>query len=221
VKSFKTKIMPLMLGMLALPAVAQDRWQIGAGLSFHPSETTKYEVSGNRSAFMHVKREDKWVPTIHAGYRFYDFSHSDLSVTGEYQFKTNFGVTTSVGANPLGGASWQVTSTRASSRFIAPGIQWNFHRAVDFGFGLQYRFTNLEDSTVSTRYDRPWLLGYAGYTFMKGEALQPYVALRLAATPVTTSAPSFLALANKSGQTQLMKSMAGNAELSLQAGVRF
>lgn len=219
-KSLKNKIVPLMLCMLALPALAQDRWQIGAGLSFHPAETVTYSASGIITVSGDVKRAEKWVPTIHAGYRFYDFEHSDLSVTGEYQFKTTFKVTGALRASGVGTAAFDFSD--ASSQYIAPGIQWNFHRAVDFGFGLQYRFTKLETSDVSTRYDRPWLLGYVGYTFLKGEAMQPYVALRLAATPVKTGAPNFASLlTGRDGQVKLMKSMAGDAELSLQAGVRF
>jgi hypothetical protein len=220
VKSLKNQIVPLMLGMLALPALAQDRWQVGVGLNFNPAETVKYEGSGTNAVFMDLKRADKWVPAIHAGYRVYDFAHSDLSVTAECQFKSSFSLT---GTKNARGSQRVELSERASSRFIAPGVQWNFHRAVHFGFGLQYRFTRLEseDATVRTSYDRPWLLGYVGYTFRQGEAVKPYVALRLAASPVTTNAPSHAALAGRDGRVQLMKSLAGNAELSLQAGVRF
>ncbi len=229
-RALKMKVLPL-VALLAVPALAQERWQVGLGANFNPSETATLTTLSTLTApsvgsvSVDMKRAGKAAPAIHAGYRIFDFTYSDLSVTGEYQFKTNYGVTTTLSARVAGMSFREILSDKFSSQFFAPGIQWNFHRAVDFGFGLQYRFTKLqsEDSDLSTRYDRPWLTGHVGYTFQRGEVVRPFVALRLAATPVTTRVPTLMVGLgdDPSGQKQLMKSLAGNAEISVQAGVRF
>lgn len=221
--SVKIQALPL-IALLAVPALAQEqRWQVGLGANYNPSEKVfPAPLDANMSGYF--KRADKIVPSIHAGYRFYDFAKSDLSVTGEFQPNAIFNVSAVV--NEVQGRT--VTSVQRSgelqSRFIAPGIQWNFHQGVDFGFGLQCRFTRLENmhSTVSTNDLRPWLLSYVGYTARAGEVMRPYVALRLAATPMTTRTPSYEEIAaGQVGRERLLKAMAGNVEISLQGGVRF
>jgi len=227
VRALKTRILPL-IALLAVPALAQERWEVGLGANFNPSETATYSAvsaSNQASASVAIKRASKVAPAIHVGYRIFDFNHSDLSVTGEYQFKTNYAVTTTANATVAGTSISGTDSDKFSSQFFAPGIQWNFHRAVDFGFGLQYRFAKLQnqDGDLSTRYNRPWLTSYVGYTFKQVEVVKPFVALRLAASPVTTKTPTLAAGLgdNPQGNKQLMKSLAGNVEISLQAGVRF
>ena len=220
----KVKVLP-MIALLAVPALAQERWNIGLGLNDIASKAT-HLTNDPGTVNVHLKREAKTVPAIHAGYRFHEFAKSDLSFTGEYQFQSSTTLTafvTDIQGRPPRAARF---SGRMKSRFFAPGIQWNFHRAVDFGFGLQYRFTRLEaeNSGFSTNYDRPWLLAYLGYTFKQGETVRPYVALRVAASPVTTSERDLLKdllTTREHFQTKLLKSQAGDAEGSLQFGVRF
>jgi len=228
VKLFMIKAAPMLLGLLAVPALAQDPdkpWQVGLGLSFQASET---ETPGSGSLPMHgsLKRAQRLVPSLHAGYRFHSFAHSDLTFTGEYQFRStqdvNGALTTVQGSTVRG----TPVAGRFQSYYHAPGIQWNIHQVVDYGFGLQYRFTQLRGGSggteASTRYDRPWLVGYVGHTASGGERLRPYVALRLAVSPMSQRTPSYAdVLAGRGGQERLLKSMAGNTEISLQAGVRF
>jgi hypothetical protein len=206
-----------MIALLAVPALAQERWQVGLGLNASSGVT----ITGHsRQLSSRVERKAKAATALHAGYRLHDLGASDLSVTGEYQFKSKEDLDARVDGNGMGSA--RGTSSFRTT-FFAPGIQWNFHKAVDFGFGLQYRFTRLEADSleVRTRYDRPWLLAYVGYTFKTGNALRPYVALRLAGTPVTTGAQPLRALDDRPGQERWMKSLAGDREASLQVGLRF
>jgi hypothetical protein len=222
------KATPMLLGLLAAPVLAQDAdqpWQVGLGLSFQPSETES-PGAGSLPGQGSLKRAQRLVPSLHAGYRFHGFAHSDLSFTGEYQFRTSQDVSGALTTVQGATVSRTPLAGRFQSSFLAPGIQWNFHQVVDYGFGLQYRFTQLRGGAAgleaSTRYDRPWLVGYVGHTATGGERLKPFVALRLAMSPVSQRTPSCAdILAGRGGQERLLKSMAGNGEVSLQVGVRF
>jgi len=204
-----------MIALLAVPALAQERWQIGLGQNASSGVTIR---SGSPQLLVRAERKSKASTAIHAGYSFRELAHSDLSCTAEYQFKSKADL--DIRVHRTGGGPRQY-STEFNESFFAPGIQWNFHKAVDFGFGVQYRFTRLESEDTRTRYDRPWLLAYVGYTFKTGHALRPYVALRLAGTPVTTGAQPLSPLADRSGEEKWMKSLAGDREASLQVGLRF
>jgi hypothetical protein len=225
------KAAPMLLGLLGLlgaPALAQDTdkpWQVGLGLTFQ-SSATKSPGGGSLAVDGSLKRAQRLVPSLHAGYRFHSFAHSDLTFTGEYQFRSSQdvnGTLTTVQGRTVSG---RPVAGTFQSYYHAPGIQWNFHQVVDYGFGLQYRFTQLRGGgaglEASTRYDRPWLVGYVGHTASGGERLKPYVALRVAMSPVSQRTPSYAdVLAGRGGQERLLKSMAGNTEISVQAGVRF
>ena len=218
------KVIPV-IALLAVPALAQERWNFGLGLNETASEAS-YLSNDPGTVTVHLKRERKTVPAIHAGYRFHDFASSDLSFTGEYQFQSRATLTALVTEYRGRAPRAERVSGRMKNRFFAPGIQWNFHRAVDFGFGLQYRFTQLEaeDSGFTTNYNRPWLLAYVGYTFKQGKTVRPYVALRVAGSPVTTSERGLLKdLLSSEGRfrEKLIKSQAGDFGGSLQVGVRF
>lgn len=229
--SFKIKAAPMLLGLLGLfgaPAMAQDPdqpWQVGLGLTFQASATRSLDA-GNLPLHGSLKRAQRLVPSLHAGYRFHSFAHSDLTFTGEYQFRSTQDVHGALTTFRGPAGSGTPLAGTFQSYYHAPGIQWNFHQVVDCGFGLQYRFTQLRGGgagmEASTRYDRPWLVGYVGHTASGGERLKPYVALRVAMSPVSQRTPSYAdVLAGRGGQERLLKSMAGNTEISVQAGVRF
>ena len=213
--NFRT--LPL-LALLAVPALAEERWQAGLGLNLVDSESVTYSNTATSARF---SREGKAVPSVHVGYRVLEFADSDLSVTGEYQLKANYRATYSAT-----GAADQ--SRIMKMHYIAPGIQWNFHKAVDYGFGLQYRFMRQYANPAGTgciqvNNYRPWISAYVGHTFRKGEGrLTPYVALRVASMIGTTSAPGSLdSLDTAGGREKLIRSLAPNHELSIQGGFRF
>jgi hypothetical protein len=219
----KIGVLPL-LALLAVPAHAEDRWQAGVGLNMVSSDHETYESS---NSFTRVQRENKTTPTLFVGYRVLDFANdSNLSVTGEYQFQSRFKTTLS-----RSGAANQFTTMK--TEFFAPGVQWNFQKAVDFGVGLQYRFTSIKGpvydaagdftgGTQSTTYDRPWIHAYVGHTFTDSGPVKPFMALRMATLVGSTSAPKLASdLQNEGGQKRLMRALAPTWEVSLQAGVRF
>ena len=221
----KFSTLPL-LALLAVPALAQEpdeRWQVGLGLNLYNSDSAHLGGDGY-SARIH--REGKAAPSLHVGYRVWDFADSNLSVTGEYQIKTNFHTKTT--AAVAGGRPFNVSNV-AKMQYFAPGIQWNFHKVVDCGVGLQYRFMRQDAKVAGSGYQtynnyRPWLNAYVGHTFRKGEGmLRPYVALRVATMLGTTKAPGKISDVTKSqgGRDSLARSLAPTYEATLMGGVRF
>jgi hypothetical protein len=215
-----TKVLPLL--MLSLPVLAQDDpWQVGIAMNLQGSHTVIYQ--GSSSTIASFERERKWVPSLQAGYRLWDFGSSDLSVTGEYQFPTNFKTDIYVR-----GLATPNSSSDARIQHFAPGVQWNLHKAVDFGFGLQYRLMRIEtelveDDKTTVNLNRPWLSGYVGHTFRNVQPVKPFLALRASWMVGSISAPSSFGdvLANESDRKQLVRALAPSREISLQAGVRF
>ena len=129
----------------------------------------------------------------------------------------------------LGGGRPFNVSNVAKMQYFAPGIQWNFHKVVDCGVGLQYRFMRQDAKVAGSGYQtynnyRPWLNAYVGHTFRKGEGmLRPYVALRVATMLGTTKAPGKISDVTKSqgGRDSLARSLAPTYEATLMGGVRF
>ena len=212
------KMLPL-LALINLPAAAQDRWQINLGWD-HLAEAK--ETDSDAATMVLAKRSDGRLASLQVGYRFADFPASDLSVTAEHQFRKTF----SSAIQARGPLSPPDQSGQISKQTFSPGIQWNFHRTFDYGFGLQARFERLE-ATVgawnpSTTYFRPWLNLYLGYTFQTGSRVRPTIGLRSSGALLTTEAPSLVRAGDDAPtRKRLLRAMAGDGEASLQVGLRF
>jgi hypothetical protein len=198
-----SRVLLVLAALAALPASAQGRFQAGIGVA------TNGSVEGRFSNGT-LKRDSKAAPSLFVGCRVMDLGSSDLSVTAEYQFQTNYG---------FSGDFW--TGAYQSS-YAAPGVQWTYHGAVDLGAGLQIRFESLSGSiqTVSdsTSYNRAWLNGYVGYTFQADWRAKPFVGLRLAGAVTRTDLPAPL---TTSQGKKLLRAMDGDIDLALMGGVRF
>jgi hypothetical protein len=202
------------LVLLALPAAAQERWQVGLGANLKDSIEFRNGM-GNRTAT--TKRKATWAPSLQLAYRAWDFGTHDLSVTGEYQFWTTYKV-----ANSLPGAN----ADRYRAQFFAPGLQWNHHLTPDFhwGLGFQMRFANLKEGAIKANHNRPWADLHATYTFPAAGPVRPYAGLRLArALANVEPQPTYeTSLFNHNEAVRAgMRRLDGIWEMSLQAGVRF
>jgi hypothetical protein len=213
------KSLPL-LALLAVPSLAhEERWQFG--LNYHNLESRTWEgITG--STYSQVRPSGGGIDGLglQLGCRVLDLDRSDISLTAEHQFRTRHTLKVLVARN----GQVNGNNPRMWRQSTAPGIQWNAHRALDFGFGLQYRFTRLENGMVSTRNDRPWATAYLGHTFKNPQAVRPYVALRWAVALSQPGRPEGLAnpaLADAGYEQRLLRYLEGNREVSLQAGVRF
>lgn len=212
----KLTILPL-LALLAMPAAAQERWQVGLGANFKGSNDFVMAAPGGK-----VRNDAKAAPALQVGYRVYDAGAWDLTATAEYQFPTVYKVTSNAadGVSPNG-------TYKAS--FLAPGLQWNHHahRSFDWGVGLQLRFVDLRSNylggTISTSNNKPWLDLHARYSFDAGST-RPYVGLRvaraLASAPRQPSAQDF-GVNPDQALRDTMRRLEGQFEVGLQAGFRF
>lgn len=218
------KSTPLFAALLALPALAQaplaqERWQVGFGFNGRQGSEVEYQNGANQ--FLRFKPKAGYAPTLQVGCRVLDLDHSHLTLTGEYQFRTR----TEVEVTNIGGAASGLPggmSTHTShSQYWAPGISWDFRRTMDFGFGLQYRFTRLEGDGTKASHDRPWLSAYVGHTFRSRSKVKPFVALRHAIALNSSSKPGFESGAGEAARKQLLRALDGDSELALQVGVRF
>jgi hypothetical protein len=72
----KIKMLPLLV-LMALPAMAQERWQVGLGINGW--ESSREDDQGSNSLY-NLKRDARIIPGLQAGYSFKPFSGSDLSV---------------------------------------------------------------------------------------------------------------------------------------------
>lgn len=210
------KSLPL-LALAAIPSLAQERWQVGLGLNNQLDSEVRYE--GPDQAFLKANRKEGLNPSLQVGYRFWDFSRSDLSVNGEYQFWKSSDLFITKFNLPGVGNGEVRTSYR--TQFWGPSVQWNFHRAVDCGFGLQYRFAKIEAEGLTANHNRPWANAYVGYTSRAAGNLKPFVALRSSVALSRTGSPGYSALTTDAGQRQLLRSLDGDVEGALQFGVRF
>jgi hypothetical protein len=208
-----------LLALMTLPAMAsiQEPWQVGLALNQSPSSDGTWN-QGNASTW--IKRKAGLGFSVNAGYSVLDLDHSDLSVTAEYQLQTKY--------NGQGSSTSPSLPTSASgtfkSQYFAPGVQWNFHKAVDFGLGLQYRLETLKgnlEGTASTSYNRPWLNAYVGYTIPTNNLAKPFVALRVARALDHTTSPAANAAAAPADSKRLLRYLAPSWQTSLQVGVRF
>ena len=220
----KFKILPLLV-LAALPAMAQERWQVGIGFNGWTSTREDY---ASANTLVNFKKNSRVVPGLQAGYTFKHFTGSDLSATAEYQFNSSAGFSAiGRGTSPGGGSAVVNRNGKMEKSFFAPGIQWNFHPHIDLGLGLQYRFERLHayDNTgsTSTNNDRPWLNLYWGYTFKTEARVKPFVAFRSSFALSFTSSPGTVGeiFNTDGGEKRLMRSMAGDSEGNFQVGVRF
>jgi hypothetical protein len=215
-------IIPL-FALLAIPALAQatpNPWQVGLAGNWSPStQTTLGGTAG--IANITVNQNPRIGVSVLAGYSFLNLGQSDLSATAEYQLPTNF--TTYVNASVLGIGGTLPTTNKMTSGAL--GAQINFHEPFDFGFGVQAKWERLSNSDLntSTNYVRPWVMGYAGYTFDTGSQVKPFVALRGSAAVTKTNAPNAVDFLSDSSSSlrQWLRAADANYQLSLAAGVRF
>jgi hypothetical protein len=210
----KLKTLPL-LALLALPAAAQERWQIGLGANFQDSTRFTGAIGNQEYA---VKRRATWAPALQLGYRAWDFGKHDVTFTGEYQFSTKYRVVTSPGGE----------DDSYKMQFWAPGLQWNYHFSRDFhcGLGTQLRFADLKDreTGVKATHTRPWADVHATYTFPTSGPVRPYAGLRLSRALATVEPqPDTAMLLNdpRGAARSAMRRLDGRWEMSVQAGVRF
>jgi hypothetical protein len=215
------KVIPL-LALATLPALANEKWQVGLG--FNHTDAVQQDYVANTS-LTRCRQESETAPSLQAGYRFKEYAHSDLTVTGEYQFSTSSNTrVNSRGTTPAANFDG---SGKLDKAFLAPGIMWTFHPTIDIGLGLQYRFERLHahgDATgggTTASWDRPWFNFYLGYTFQNLAKVKPYIAVRSSAALVTARPPALADLNSDWGKKRLMRSMAGNVESCFQVGVRF
>lgn len=215
--NFKTLAM---LALVALPGLAQERWQVGLNLNSPLATEAEYQPNG--SQFFRLRRKEAVNPAIMVGYRAWDLGRSDVSITGEYQFRTSSDIeTTNVNRAAAGYANGKTTQP-FRAEFWAPGVQWNLHQAVDWGFGLQYRFARLKYEDVKDNNNRPWLSAYIGYTFKTRSPVKPYIGLRSSVALASSGKPDWNALGDGgNGDKQLLRHMDGNQETSIQLGMRF
>jgi hypothetical protein len=202
------------LALLALPAAAQERWQIGLGANFKDSTQFSTAVGTREVA---TRRKATWAPSLQLAYRAWDFGTHDVSLTGEYQFWTKYKVTTSVPGTGEGSYRMQ---------FFAPGLQWNHHLTQDFhwGLGFQMRFANLRNGAIKANHNRPWADLHAAYTFQTVGPVRPFAGLRLArALANVEPQPTLQTFASSPDEAIRagMRRLDGIWEMSLQAGVRF
>jgi hypothetical protein len=73
------KILSL-LALAVIPALAQDRWQVGLG--FNSLDQDRQDYLGT-DALTNFKREGRTVPSVQVGYRAAEFAKSDLTVSAE------------------------------------------------------------------------------------------------------------------------------------------
>jgi len=207
------KLLPI-LALVASPVLAEERWHLDLGLNHRRSQTVSYLIGSQNYRF---QRDPGSALSLQAGYRAWDFGQSDLAFTGEYQFNKSFnGSVTASGPTANGKGTGDL-----DIRYFAPGVQWTFHRTLDFGAGLQYRFTHLDDGLTPASNDRPWLNVQVGYTFRNAAKLKPHVALRLAAAVTSSRAPVLTAGGTSEDPRQMLRYLEGNSETSLRFGVRF
>jgi len=220
------KLVPL-FALLAMPALAQASatpWQAGVAGDWSPATKTSLNIPGQGNVTL--SQNPRIGVSVLAGYSFLNLGQADLSATAEYQFSTNF--RTTLDSSNIGG-NFLVTTNKMSSAAI--GAQMNFHEPFDFGFGVQGKYEWLSNSNLSingyrvpdTKYVRPWVMAYGGYTFDLGTDVKPFVALRGSAALTSTSQPSasdFVGNVNYSLQKWL-KAADANYQISLAAGVRF
>jgi hypothetical protein len=181
-----------------------------------------YVTSNSLTSF---KREGETAPSLQVSYRVKEYAHSDLTLTGEYQF--NKSSDTSMISRGTSAAANFDGSGKLDRQFFAPGVMWNFHPTIDIGVGLQYRFERLHahggtlGGEITSNWDRPWFNFYLGYTFQNLAKVKPYIAVRSSAALVTAKAPALADLNTDWGQGKLVRSMAGDVESCIQLGVRF
>lgn len=210
----KLKILPL-LALLAMPAAAQERWQVGLGANF--KDSTKFTGTYGGGEFA-VKRSATWAPALQVGYRAWDFGSHDLTLTGEYQFSTKYKVIISPGG---GEDSYKM-------QFYAPGLQWNYHFTQDLhvGLGGQMRFVDLKDlnTGVKATHNRVWADLHAAYTFPGSAPVRPFAGLRvsraLARVNLQPDARMLFTDPVRAAHPA-MRRLDGLWEMSVQAGVRF
>ena len=108
------------------------------------------------------------------------------------------------------------------AEFWAPGVQWNMHNVVDWGLGLQYRFAKLKSEDTRANNNRPWLNAYVGYTFKTSSPVKPYIGLRSSVAFTSVRKPDWATLGDGgNGDRQLLRSLEGGQETSIQVGMRF
>ncbi|MGA2083524.1 MAG: hypothetical protein ABSH53_23385 [Holophaga sp.] len=206
----KSRLLPILALLAAMPAAAEDNWQAGLGLNFQDST----QLSAAEMNFSHGRRVTS---SILAGYRALDFGTSDLSFTGEYQFRNQF----DLGSNRVGPVRGDLTFRKER---IAPGVQWNFHQTgeLDWGLDLQMRFTTFKASNgVAASRNAPWLGAHARYTFQHAAGVKPFVGFRVARAMTAVPAAPTAQDSVSDATMKAMRRMDGMWDASLQAGVRF
>ena len=215
-----------LLVLLATPGLAQDRWEVALGLNLlsgEPKTTLPGAASGPVQSIT-IKGKAAVAPSVVLGFRALDLAGSDLTLTGEFQFPTNYHGTYEVTSIPSLGGMVAVQQATVRIFHYAPGIQWNFHRRLDFGAGLQYRFEHMAELGGLSLWDnRFWLDPYLGYTLPERSGMTPFLNLRLALALSRTRQPSVAQLVpgSDAATRQLLRASAGTGELSIQSGIRF
>ncbi len=204
-----------LLTLTPLPALAQDRWQVCLGLDSQPEQSVSYRLDQTYARF---EQEARVAPSLQVGYRFLELAKSDLSLTAETQFKSRSDTRfLAAGDGPV-----QEVRGKSHQRYVAPGIQWTFHRFLDYGFGLQYRFARLEAGTLKVNHHRTWANAYLGRGFTSRRGFRPFVGLRFDLALNQTSAPGTLAeLATPAGMERMLRAMDPDAQTTFLFGVRF
>jgi hypothetical protein len=122
--NFKTLAM---LALVALPGLAQERWQVNLNLNSRLATEAEYLPKGNQ--FLRFKREEAYNPAIMVGYRAWDLGRADVSITGEYQFRTSSDLEVTNVSVPNSGFPNGKTTRPFRAEFWAPGVQ----RSLDGG----------------------------------------------------------------------------------------
>lgn len=209
-------ILPLVALLVALPASAQERFDLGL---------TYDNAQGKSQTLDPVSFEPKdnsglgltfaWSP--------WNVGDAQLGLTAAYRFK---GTSDLVMSGP--GLSDASVNYRYEHADVGGRCLWR--KPFDFGFGLQYRFEKVAvdpkgpGNSVSGNVTRPWIDAMAGYTFQASGAVKPFVALTVAAPLTSESKPTSIPVNDaqaQANQEQFVKSLAPRFEVALTVGMRF
>lgn len=212
------KIVPL-LALAALPALAQENFQLGLGINYLFGNRSVNVTSTDGTPLGSITREKNPTAAAEAGYRFWNQGPNHLAAMAEFQFPKTFGYH----FNLLGFSGVD----QVKSYFIAPGLQFqtDVGKVATFGGGVQYRFERMKflglDDQPIINNNRLWLNVTAGHTWESTVAAKPYVDLRLAFALSRPKVPNPISLTDDDDFMNLGRSMVGRWEVALHGGIRF
>ena len=214
------RLATLSLVLLAgLPVLAENSWSAALTYNSLGASQTKYtQTIGTSTGVLTFDPDVNSGAGVRLGYQFMELGSGGLEAIGAYRFRSKANVKVS---NNVGG----FTTFGLGREYGSLGVEWNWHKVVDWGFGLEARWSRLTDTdpgpTASLSMWRPWLSGNVGKTFGETSGLRPFIAMNMGIALTHTSAPDASQLFTTPGFQDLIRSLDAVAQVELQFGVRF